>query len=521
MSDADAWDAIVIGSGLGGLTAGAAAAAEGARVLVLERLSNFGGAATIYRHGPLTMEASLHEVDGATVAAPDGVFARLNLSSDVEPIATQEFYEVRSALAPAPVCVPHGLQRAAAVLCEALPGSAGPLEAYMREVGRLHDSLDDLEHLRQSGPGALLGLVFSGRVFDLARDMRSTLSERLDAVFGSDEAAKCVVGAPIAYFDDDPAKLSFALFAGVWARYVETGSYYFKGGSAALSLALMRKIKEAGGEGRRKCEARRILVDENGAVAGVLYTDDHGAEREARAGAIYAGAAPAAIAAMLPEARRAVFAERYDGYEPSISLFNISLGLTRPASDFGVSAYSTFVFPDDLKAFADYPSAAARLAAPPNGAAPPYVVADYGRLDAGLRREGDPYFVSIAGVDRFAWWAGLSEAEERARREAWMNALIADADRRFPGLAAAVAQREMANARTMKTRLGGSGGEVYGFRPTPRRLFGRPPSAATGIKGLYLSSAYTISGGYAGAMHGGLMAASSAARDRRRAESRG
>jgi phytoene dehydrogenase-like protein len=45
------WDAIVVGSGLGGLAAGAAFARKGKRVLVLERLSNFGGAATIYRHG--------------------------------------------------------------------------------------------------------------------------------------------------------------------------------------------------------------------------------------------------------------------------------------------------------------------------------------------------------------------------------------------------------------------------------------------------------------------------------------
>jgi len=58
---------IVIGSGLGGLSAPGAMAKRGKRVLVLERLANFGGAATIYRHGSLTMEASLHETDGDTV----------------------------------------------------------------------------------------------------------------------------------------------------------------------------------------------------------------------------------------------------------------------------------------------------------------------------------------------------------------------------------------------------------------------------------------------------------------------
>ena len=57
----DSYDAIAIGSGLGGLTAAALYARAGHRVLVLERNDEFGGAATTYRHGQLTIEASLHE----------------------------------------------------------------------------------------------------------------------------------------------------------------------------------------------------------------------------------------------------------------------------------------------------------------------------------------------------------------------------------------------------------------------------------------------------------------------------
>ena len=57
----DSYDAIAIGSGLGALTAAALYARAGHRVLILERNDEFGGAATTYRHGPLTIEASLHE----------------------------------------------------------------------------------------------------------------------------------------------------------------------------------------------------------------------------------------------------------------------------------------------------------------------------------------------------------------------------------------------------------------------------------------------------------------------------
>lgn len=510
MSEATHWDAIVIGSGLGGLSAAAAFANRGKRVLVLERLANFGGAATVYRHGALTMEASLHETDGDTVFGPNSVFARLGLTGAVEAIATDIFYEACGGPLAAPVQIPTGLDKAQESLSRALPEASAALEAYFRELKHLYRTLHDLEDMGSHGPSALLGMLFSGRLFELIGDARRTVAERFNAVFGETETAKFALGAPIAYFDDDPSKLSFLLFAGVWSRYVESGSYYFKGGSRALSFALLKRLKENGGDARYHCSVISVLLDAKGRAAGVTYADRAGDRLEALAPVIFAGAAPTALAEMLPDDKREAFAHKFAKFEPSISLFNISLGLSRPAAEFGVAAYSTFIYPDRMTRYADFPQAAAVFGQEPSRAMPPYVIADYGRLDAGLRQPQDLHLVSLCGVDRLAWWDGLDEASETARRKRWVDALVGDVDRRYPGFAGAVSQVEIATARTMKTHLNTPFGEVYGFRPTPSRLFGRPPSAATSIEGLWISSAYTVSGGYSGAMHGGLMAADAA-----------
>ncbi len=512
MSQTSAWDAIVIGSGLGGLSAATAFANRGKRVLVLERLANFGGAATIYRHGALTMEASLHETDGDTVFGPNSPFTRLGLSRSVRAIDTDVFYEARGATLTAPVRVPEGLDDAQESLRRAFPKSKAALDSYFRDLKSLYHTLRDLEDMGARGPSVLLGLLFSGGLIKLLANVRRTLAQRLDALFGEAEDVKFALGAPLAYFDDSPAKLSYVLFAGVWSRYVESGSYYFVGGSRALSQALLTRVLEGGGEALHNCTVVSILLDAKGHAAGVAYEDHEGRRLEARAPIIFAGAAPAALTGMLPEESRASFARPYAKFEPSISLFNVSVGLSKPASSFGVSAYSTFTYPDGMKRFGDFPRAAAAFSHEPSGTAPPYVIADYGRLNTGLRGSADPYFVSLCGVDRLAWWDGLNEADEMARRKRWMDALIADVERRYPGFAGAVVQAEIATARTMKNRLGTPSGEVYGFRPTPSRLFARPPSAATSIEGLWLSSSYTMSGGYAGAMHGGLMAADAAFR---------
>ncbi|MEP6826898.1 MAG: NAD(P)/FAD-dependent oxidoreductase [Aestuariivirga sp.] len=510
MNQSKQWDAIVIGSGLGGLSAAARFANSGKCVLVLERNASFGGAATVYRHGALTTEASLHETDGDTIFGPNSAFASLGLSIEVEAITTDVFYEARGGVLKMPIQIPVDLDNALSALRKHLPTSRTNLDSYFNKLQQLYQTLHQLENMGSARFSTLLSLLFSGRLFALVADSRRTLAEKFDGFFADDEAAKFALGAPISYFDDDPRKLSFLLFAGVWSRYVESGSYYFKGGSGALTTALLKHVTNAGGEVRTNANVTQILVDEKEKAVGVEYVDADGNQEVVQALNIFSGIAPTQMTDMLPESRRAKFAKNYVNFELSISLFNISIGLVRPASEFGVAAYSTFVYPDDMTKFLDYPHHAAVFGKHPAGTMPPYVIADYGRLDTGLRRPLDPYSVAITGVDRISWWEGLSEAEVKMRKKCWLDAIIADVDRRYPGLAAAITQSEISIAQTMKSHLGTPLGAVYGFRPTPSRLFGRLPSAATSIRGLWLSSAYTMSGGYAGALQGGLLAANAA-----------
>src|SRR6202171_351546 len=58
------YDVVVIGAGLGGLTAGAILARAGRKVLVIERSNSVGGAASSYKVGDLFVEGSLHETSG-------------------------------------------------------------------------------------------------------------------------------------------------------------------------------------------------------------------------------------------------------------------------------------------------------------------------------------------------------------------------------------------------------------------------------------------------------------------------
>src|SRR4051812_20379619 len=109
------FDAIVIGSGLGGLTAGALCARKGLRVLVLERNEGFGGAATVYRHNGLAIETSLHETDGFDADDPKlPLIHGLGLDRDLEFIDVGNLYEVRGGPIGETFRMPRGQQAALA-----------------------------------------------------------------------------------------------------------------------------------------------------------------------------------------------------------------------------------------------------------------------------------------------------------------------------------------------------------------------------------------------------------------------
>jgi all-trans-retinol 13,14-reductase len=148
-----AYDAITIGSGLGGLTAAALYARAGHRVLVLERNAEFGGAATTYRHGQLTIEASLHETAdlGAPLDPKARILRALGILDDLEFVPVGAFYEVRGRLFDPSFVLPHGFDAAETALAERFPQHRsafrrfferlGAVQEAMSVVGEQHDSL--------------------------------------------------------------------------------------------------------------------------------------------------------------------------------------------------------------------------------------------------------------------------------------------------------------------------------------------------------------------------------------------
>ena len=162
---------------------------------------------------------------------------------------------------------------------------------------------------------------------------------------------------------------------------------------------------------------------------------------------VFGNAAPSVLAAMLPEQARPSFSALYNDRCPSISLWTISLGLSRRSREFGVRRYSTAILPAWVMALADIRQAGAFFRDDPGTRIPPYSSSPTIGSNSGLNPNG-PYLVSMVGVDRLTNWADRDADANRMRRERWMDRIIGDLDSYFPGIAGAVVQREMSTAET-------------------------------------------------------------------------
>ena len=127
------YDAIVIGAGLGGLTAAALLARAGRRTLVIERNESVGGAASTYKVGDLSIEASLHETaDPADPIDPKhAILARIGVLDAVEWVPTGSIYEVRGGPVGQPFVLPDGFAAARSALTERFPSSKAGIAAAL------------------------------------------------------------------------------------------------------------------------------------------------------------------------------------------------------------------------------------------------------------------------------------------------------------------------------------------------------------------------------------------------------
>ncbi|MBA2400982.1 MAG: NAD(P)/FAD-dependent oxidoreductase, partial [Bradyrhizobium sp.] len=485
------YDVVIVGAGLGGLTAGAILARAGRKVLVVERSNSVGGAASSYKSGELFVEGSLHETsDPHDPRDPKhDVLTRAGVIDAVKWIPSGAFYQARGGPLDSPFLMPDDFDAARDALAARFPDVRAGIDQLFVEMRRIvavmnrSSPSDDRSGKSRESLAALIELLPE------AADWPLSLSQKLDRVFGDHEAVKCALAANLSYFHDDPATLWWIYFAMAQGSYLQSGGRYVQGGSQRLSSALARAIKASGGE----VLVRRIVsaIAPGDDAGSVTHTAKDGSDPKTVACArIIGNAAPAALEPLMPADAAEQLSQGYARQTPSTSLFALTLGLAKPPREFGIAAYSTQLLPPWMKRLSDYAEGAALMAEEPGERMPPMSVVDYAAIDSGV--PAPPFVLSILGPDLLSNWDASDMDAYRDKRGRWQEAIVRYLGSIYPGLAEAVVASSFNSALSVRQYLNAPDGAVYGFAPTPPTAIRSNPfrSPRTAVPGLYLASAY-------------------------------
>jgi phytoene dehydrogenase-like protein len=487
------YDVVVIGAGLGGLTAGAILAREGRQVLVIERSNSVGGAASSYMAGDLFVEGSLHETSDPRqfLDIKHAPLMRAGVLDAVEWAPSKVLYEARGAVIGQPLLLPAQFADACQALIRRFPDASQGIEQFLYDMQQIA--------VRAAAPGAN---IFDGPFDGFAADWSLSLQQKLDRAFGDNDAVKCALCANLAYFHDDPGSLWWILFAVAQGSYLLNGAVYVKGGSQRLSSALARSIKQAGGEVILRRSVSAIAAMDGGGYAITHLAKDGSDSLTIAANCIVSNAAPDVLATLLPGREADMLRDHYADAPRSISLFALTLGLSQRPHAFGLNHYSTQLLPPWMTGLADYPQGTMLMAEEPGERMPPLAIVDYAAIDSGV--PAPPYVVSIFGPDKLSNWDPDDTESYRAKRGRWQGAIIAYLDRQYSGLAAAVTATSFNTALSVRQYLNAPGGSVYGFAPLPFDAARNIPmrSPRTPVQGIYFASAYANFGGYSGVIQG-------------------
>lgn len=323
------YDAVVIGSGIGGLTTAAFLAKKGHRVLLCEQFSRPGGYFTSFTHKGYIFDGGIQACEnlGALIPMLDrlGVLDRITLKQS----------PVGMALPDALVRIDtiSDIDKLYEVLAKNFPEQAGGLERVRQDTQKIARTLDafvqlpnPLFHSYFRMLRALPGwLIRHGKALRNARMFGSLMKVPMEEYLAGHVNDPRLVRMLKHVFPQGTAT-TFGL--GYFKLFVDY--YYSGGGMEAIADAMADSIRENGGEIRYKTLVEEVIL-ENGRAAGVKVA---GGELIRAPFVISNGDAKRLFLKMLPrDALPDTYREKVEHTGVSESAFRLFLGVDIPPEE--------------------------------------------------------------------------------------------------------------------------------------------------------------------------------------------
>ncbi|KPL04511.1 MAG: hypothetical protein AMJ73_04230 [candidate division Zixibacteria bacterium SM1_73] len=493
------FDAVVIGSGLGGLSIAAAFARQGFKPLVLEKHDKPGGYATTFkRPGGFVFDVSLHST---SVGEREGIHNLIPGFPEIKEVEFVPHPNLYRAIYPDyDIRVPQkDLAGYIGMLTSHFPDEKEGIEGLFEDMKGVVTDIGKLESAKGQVDLSRFPIDFPY----LFKSYSKTWGEMVDARIKNPKL-KAIVSTLWGYYGLPPSKLASIYYALPTISFLQEGGYYAIGKSQKISNAFVEFIEKHGGKVMLNSTVQEILVKDHTAY-GARTAD--GKEFTGKVVVSNANAYDTFHTMMQQDEYLKEYLARMDQMTVSLSSFQVFLGLKKDLTgEVGITDTEIF-YVTGYDPEAEFKAA---LKAEVEGGG--YGLALYDNLykDYSPKGKNTLNIITLQGYDFWkkyeADYFKGNKKEYRAEKERLADILIDQVEKTLlPGLRDAIEVKEIGTPLTNVRYTGNYRGAIYGWDQTLDNSGQSRLPHTTPIENLYLSGAWTSpGGGYGGVIWSGL-----------------
>ncbi len=501
------YDVIIIGTGIGSLTAGALLAKEGKKVLLVERHYTAGGFTHIFKRKGYEWDVGIHYI--GDVQRPNSAIKRIfdYISNNKLKWADMGDVYDRIIIGDKEYDFVKGVGNFKAKLIEYFPEEELAIEEYVRQVFAANKAMGG--YYRDKVMPNLFSVFFGNymRKNYLKYSDRTTY-EVLSALTDNQELIK-VLSGQYGDYGLPPKQSSFAMHASVARHYFNGGSFPI-GGSSQIVETIDPVIESAKGTILISAEVEQLII-ENNRAKGIKMKDG----KTFLAETIISGAGIFnTYEKMMPKEIKAKhnFDSSLTKIKPSVSHSCLYIGLKGSPEDLNLPKTNLWIYPDD----GDHDFCVSRYLKNPEEEFPVVYISFPSAKDPDWsnRYPGRSTIdiITLVPFETFAPWEGtkwMKRGEDyEAIKENISQRLLQHLYKQLPHLEGQVDHYELSTPLTTQNFVNYKKGELYGLDHTPDRFRQKFLKPRTPIKGLFLTGQDIVTCGIGAALFSGVLTAS-------------